>query len=186
MFTNVGVAGVWAGIAVIVLLVVAGEASIRIRAAPAGHSGLVVLLGGAAIGTLIGRSEGWRVEVASTESGSASSASASRRSRRQEARLGAPGSSRPGWWMSLAAIGLTVVTAVLAVAFVLPQPGAVRRRAPPNWTTPSTWPPPSPGCSRSRGRDHGPGLRRWIAALISLVTNPIALLAILASTCAFY
>ena len=31
VFTNVGVAGVWAGIAVIVLLVVAGEASIRIR-----------------------------------------------------------------------------------------------------------------------------------------------------------
>jgi hypothetical protein len=29
-------------------------------------------------------------------------------------------------------------------------------------------------------------LRQWIAALVSLVANPIALLLIVASTCAFY
>ena len=186
VFANVGVAGVWAGIAVIVLLVVAGEASIRIRAAPA-LTIPVVLLAGAAIGTLIGRSEdgGWR--VASTESGSASSASArGGLSVGTGGAAGAPGSSSLGW-MSLAAIGLTAVTAVLAVAFVLPQPECpYADERPPGWTNPSTRPPPSPGVLALAAGITALVLRRWIAALISLVTNPIALLAILASTCAFY
>jgi hypothetical protein len=122
VFTNVGVGGVWVGIAMIALLVVAGEASIRIRAAPA-LTIPVVLLGGAAVGTLIGRSEGWSDEspvdgVRERVIGFGKLAihvgtgGAARRSR----------VAQLGRWISAAAIALTVVTAILAVAFVLPQP----------------------------------------------------------------
>ena len=187
VFANVGVAGVWAGIAVIVLLVVAGEASIRIRAAPA-LTIPVVLLAGATIGTLIGRSEGWAVEsrvdrvrerVISLDKLAlcVGRGGAARRSRIEQL----------GGWMSLAAIGLTVVTAVLAVAFVLPQPECpYADESPPGWTNPIDSAAAVTGVLAIAAGITALVLRRWIAALISLVANPIALLAILASTCAFY
>jgi lysylphosphatidylglycerol synthetase-like protein (DUF2156 family) len=186
VFANVGVAGVWAGIAVIVLLVVAGEASIRIRAAPA--LTIPVVLAGAAIGTLTGRSEGWaeesrvdgvreRVISLGTLPLCVGTGGAARRSRIEQL----------GGWMSLAAIGLTVVTAVLAVAFVLPQPECpYADERPPGWTNPIDSAAAVTGVLALAAGITALVLRRWIAALVSLVTNPIALLAILASTCAFY
>jgi hypothetical protein len=187
VFTNVGVAGVWAGIAVIVLLVVASEASIRIRAAPA-LTIPVVLLAGAAIGTLIGRSEGWaeenpvdRVRERVISLGRLAihvgTAGAARRSRLEQL----------GSWTSFAAIALTVVTALLAVAFVLPQPECpYADESPPGWTNPIDSAAAVTGVLAIAAGITALVLRRWIAALISLVANPIALLAILASTCAFY
>ena len=187
VFTNVGVGGVWVGIAMIALLVVAGEASIRIRAAPA-LTIPVVLLGGAAVGTLIGRSEGWSDEspvdgVRERVIGFGKLAihvgtgGAARRSR----------VAQLGRWISAAAIALTVVAAILAVAFVLPQPECpYADESPPGWTNPIDSAAAVTGVLAIAAGITALVLRRWIAALISLVANPIALLAILASTCAFY
>jgi nitrate reductase gamma subunit len=187
IFTNVGVAGVWVGIAMSVLLVLTSEASIRIRAAPA-LTVPVVLLAGAAIGTLIGRSEGWAEE--SPGDGVRERAI---RLGKLAVHLGTAGAARRsrveklGWWMSFAAIGLTVLTAILALAFVLPQPECPYAEAsPPGWTNPIDSAAAVIGVVAIAAGITALVLRRWIAALISLVANPIALLAILASTCAFY
>ena len=187
VFTNVGVGGVWVGIAMIALLVVAGEASIRIRAAPA-LTIPVVLLGAAAVGTLIGRSEGWSDEspvggVRERVIGfgklaiHVGTAGAARRSR----------VAQLGRWISAAAIALTVVTAILAVAFILPQPECpYADESPPGWTNPIDSAAAVTGVLAIAAGITALLLRRWIASLISVVANPIALLAILASTCAFY
>jgi hypothetical protein len=171
----------------IALLVVAGEASIRIRAAPA-LTIPVVLLGAAAVGTLIGRSEGWSDEspvggVRERVIGfgklaiHVGTAGAARRSR----------VAQLGRWISAAAIALTVVTAILAVAFILPQPECpYADESPPGWTSPIDSAAAVTGVLAIAAGITALLLRRWIASLISVVANPIALLAILASTCAFY
>ena len=88
--------------------------------------------------------------------------------------------------MSLAAIGLTAVGGPRGGVRPPPAGVPVRRRAPPGWTNPVDLAAAVTGVLALAAGITALVLRRWIAALISLVTNPIALLAILASTCAFY
>ena len=90
-------------------------------------------------------------------------------------------------WLSIGALGLTALTVVLAVAFIIPQPecgGA--EPSPPGWTSPIDSVAAVTGVAAVAAGIAALVLRRWIAALISLAVNPIALLLIVASTCAFY
>jgi hypothetical protein len=187
IFSNLGVIGVWVGIAAIVLLLVVEDSSITIRAGPA-LTIPVALLAAAAIGTLIARSEGWAEE----------SAADGVRERaihlgRIAIHVGTAGAARQSridrlaWWFSVSALGLTAITAVLAVAFILPQPDCGGGGgSPPAWTSPIDSVAAVTGIGAIAAGVAGLLLRRWIPALVSLVANPIALLLIVASTCAFY
>ena len=88
-------------------------------------------------------------------------------------------------WLANAALGLTAVTCALAIVFVLAQPGCSGSGGPPHWTDPID---AVTAIAAIAGMAAGIGaliLRRWIAALISLVGCPVALLLVLVSTCAF-
>jgi hypothetical protein len=186
IFSNVGVTGVWLGIGVTVVLVVTDGDAVTPPPAPLLMLP-VVLLVAAVTGTLIGRSEGW------AESGQADeirervlhlgklaihvgTAGQAKRSRLE-------GLAR---WLSAAALALTALTCVLAFTFVLAQPGCGTNGSPPSWTDPID---SIAAVAAIGGMAAGIGaliLRRWIAALISLIACPVALLFVLSSTCAFY
>lgn len=186
IFANLGIIGVWVGIAVVVMLVLTDGSALKPPAGPA----LVLpvfLLVSAVAGTLIGRSEGWaersqadgvrdrviRVGKLAVHVGTAGQA---KRSRLEEL----------GRWLSAIALTLTIATCVLALVFVVAQPGCDTTGTPPGWTNPID---SIAAVTAIAGAAAGIGtliLRRWIAALISLVVCPVALLFILASTCAFY
>jgi hypothetical protein len=185
IFTNLGVIGVWSGIAVIVILVTTDGNAV----APAGAPMLmlpVVLLVAAGVGTLIGRSEGWaergqaddlreRVLHLGKLAIHIGTAGQVRRSRMEELAR----------WFAGAALVLTAITCVLAIIFVLAQPGCSGGGGPPHWTDPID---AVTAVAAIAGMASGIGalvLRRWIAALISLVGCPVALLLVLVSTCAF-
>jgi len=88
-------------------------------------------------------------------------------------------------WLANAALALTAVTCVLALVFILAQPGCSAGGGPPQWTDPID---AVTAVAAIGGVAAGIGaliLRRWIAALISLVGCPVALLLVLVSTCAF-
>lgn len=159
VFTNLGVIGVWVGIASTALLLIAGDASITIRAGPA-LTIPVALLGAAAVGTIVGRTEGWGE--------------------------GSPGMEQLAGWLSTTALLLTAVTVVLAVAFIVPQPECGGGASPPGWTNPIDSVAAVTGIGAIAAGIAALALRRWIAALVSVVVNPVALLLIVASTCAFY
>lgn len=187
VFSNLGVIGVWAGIAAVLLLLVVGEASITIRAGPT-LTIPVALLGAAAIGTIIGRSEGWGEE--STVDGVKGPA----KDLGKPAINGGTGDAvkqsrleQLAGWLSGAAILLTAMTVALAVAFVIPQPecgGA--GESPPGWANPIDSVAAITGIGAIAAGIAALILRRWIAALVSLVVNPVTLLLIIARTCAFY
>jgi hypothetical protein len=186
VFSDLGVAGVWLGIAVVVLLLLTDGSAVK---PPPGPALLVpvALLVAAVAGTLIGRSEGWAVHSQmdgvrdrvihigkfALHVGTAGQA---KQSRLEEL----------GRWLSTAALALTAATCVLAVVFVVAQPGCDTSGSPPGWTDPID---SIAAVTAIGGVAAGIGtliLRRWIAALISLVLCPVALLFVLASTCAFY
>ena len=186
VFTNLGVTGVWLGIAVVVLLLLTDGSSVK--PPPAQTLMLpVVLLVAAAAGTLIGRSEGWaeqgqadgvrdRVIQIGKLAVHVGTAGQARRSRIEEL----------GRWLSTAALVLTTATCVLGFVFVAAQPGCDTNGGTSDWTDPID---AIAAVTAIGGMAAGIGtliLRRWIAALISLVACPVALLFILASTCAFY
>jgi hypothetical protein len=185
IFTNLGVVGVWLGIGVIVVLVTTDENAVTPSAAPLLMLP-VVLLVAAAAGTLIGRSEGWAVQGQSDELRErvlqigklaihVGTAGEARRSRMEELAS----------WLTNAALALTAMTCVLALVFVLAQPGCSGNGGPPQWTDPID---AVTAVAAIAGMAAGLGallLRRWIAALISLVGCPVALLLVLVSTCAF-
>jgi hypothetical protein len=185
IFTNLGVIGVWAGIAVIVALVATDGSAVTPSAAPLLMLP-VVLLVAAAAGTLIGRSEGWaersqaddvrdRVLQLGKVAIHIGTAGQVKRSRMEELAR----------WLANAALGLTAITCVLALVFVLAQPGCSETGGPPHWTDPID---ALTAVASIAGVTAGIGaliLRRWIAALISLVGCPVALLLVLISTCAF-
>jgi hypothetical protein len=185
IFTNVGIVGVWLGIAVIVVLVTTDGNAV----APPGAPMLmlpVVLLVAAAVGTLIGRSESWAVQTQADEIRERvlhlgklaihiGTVGQAKRSRMEELAR----------WLATAALALTAVTCVLALIFVLAQPGCKTGGGPPQWTDPIN---AVAAVGAVAGVAAGIGaliLRRWIAALISLIGCPVALLLLLISTCTF-
>ena len=186
IFTNLGVIGVWAGIGVIVVLVTTDGNSV---APPPGPLLMlpVVLLVAAAAGTLVGRSEGWAEQSQANEIRDrvvhlgrlaihVGTAGQARRSRLEQLAR----------WLTVAALGMTVLTGLLALLFVLSQPGCGTNGSPPSWTNPID---SLAAVAAIGGMAAGVGaliLRRWIPALISLIVCPVALLFVLASTCAFY
>jgi hypothetical protein len=186
VFSDLGVAGVWLGLAAVVLLVITDGDAVK---PPPGPALLlpVVLLVAAVAGTLVGRSEGWaernqmdgvreRVIHIGKFALHVGTAGQAKRSRLEELAR----------WLSTAALALTGATCVLAFVFVVAQPGCDTSGSPPGWTNPID---SIAAVTAIAGVAAGIGtliLRRWIAALISLVACPVALLFVLASTCAFY
>ena len=186
IFTNLGVIGVWLGIAVIVVLVATDGSALAPPPAPVLMLP-VVLLVAAVAGTLIGRSEGWaersqaddlreRVLHLGKLAIHIGTAGQVKRSRMEELAR----------WFAAPALGFTAITCVLAIAFALAQPGCTGSGGPPRWTDPID---AVAAVAAIAGMASGVGallLRRWIAALIGLVGCPVALLLVLVSTCTFY
>jgi hypothetical protein len=186
IFTNLGVTGVWFGIGVIVVLVTTDGNTVT---PPPGQLLMlpVVLLVAAVTGTLIGRSEGWAERSQTNEVRDrvfhlgklaihVGTAGQAKRSRIEELAR----------WLAIAALALTAATCVLAFTFVLAQPGCRTNGSPPSWTIPID---SGAAVAAIAGMAAGVGaliLRRWVAALITLIACPVALLSVLSSTCAFY
>jgi hypothetical protein len=186
LFTNLGVAGVWLGIAAVVLLLATDGSSLKPPPAPTLLLP-VALLVTAAAGTLIGRSEGWAAEgqpdgVGETvmQAGKLAihigTAGQAKRSRLE----------RLARWLVTAALALTGLTCLLALLSVLGQPDCGGDGTTPGWADPLD---ALTAVTAVAGMAAGVGalvLRRWVASLTSLVVCPVALLLVLASTCAFY
>jgi hypothetical protein len=185
IFTNLGVIGVWGGIAVIVVLVATDGNAVEPPAAPLLMLPVVMLVAAGA-GTLIGRSEGWSEQSQADDLRERvlhlgklaihiGTAGQVKRSRMEELAR----------WLANVALALAAVTCVLALVFVLAQPGCSGTGGPPRWTDPID---AVTAVAAIAGMAAGIGaliLRRWIAALIALVGCPVALLLLLVSTCAF-
>ena len=186
LFTNLGVTGVWLGIGAVVLLVATDGKSVAPPPAPLLMLP-VVLLVAAAAGTLTGRSEGW-AEVSQVDGVMDLFVQAGKRA----IDVGTAGQLRRSrlnelaGWLTLVTIGLTSLTCLFAFVFVLAQPGCDASASPPDWTNPID---SVAAVSAIGGMAAAVGallLRRWIVALIGLLVCPIAVLFVLASTCAFY
>jgi hypothetical protein len=186
IFTNLGVTGVWLGIVSVVLLLATDGSSMAPPPAPTLMIP-VVLVVTAAAGSLVGRSEGWAEQASGdgiremlVQAGKAAidigTAGQIRRSRLEE--LAA--------WLSLITIGLTALTCLFAFLFVLAQPGCDASASPPGWTNPIDSIAALTAIGGIAAAVGALLLRRWIAALIGLVGCPVAVLFVLASTCAFY
>jgi hypothetical protein len=158
IYTNLGVTGVWLGIVAVVLLLATDGSSL---APPPGPTLTipVVLLVAAAAGTLTGLSEGW------AQQGQAD---------------GVAG------WLSFATLLLTALTCLFALVFVLAQPGCDASASPPDWTNPVDSIAAVTAIGAMVAAVGALLLRRWIVALVGLVVCPVALIFVLASTCAFY
>ena len=185
-FSNLGVIGVWLGIGAVVLLLATDGSSVAPPPAPTLMIP-VVLLAAAAAGTLIGRSEGWAQQGQANgvmelfmQAGKLAidigTAGQVRRSRMQEL----------AGWLSLATLGLTAITCLFALVFVLAQPGCDASASPPDWTNPVDSVAAVTGIGAMAAAMGALLLRRWIVALFGLVVCPIAVLFVLASSCAFY
>jgi hypothetical protein len=185
-FTNLGVIGVWLGIAAILLLIATDGSSVAPPPAPTLLIP-VALLVAAASGTLVGRSEGWAEQVqvegvrdmllqAGKLAVHVGTAGQLRRSRLDEL----------AGWLSLITIGLTALTSLFALIFVLAQPGCDTAASPPGWTNPIESVAAVAAVGAMAAAVGALLLRRWIVALIGLFVCPVALLFVLASTCAFY
>jgi hypothetical protein len=186
IFTNLGVTGVWLGIGAVVLLLATDGSSVSPPPAPTLMIP-VVLLVAAAAGTLVGRSEGWAeqgepngVKEMFMQAGKLAihigTAGQLKRSRMEEL----------ADWLSLATIGLTALTCLFAIVFVLGQPGCDASASPPAWTSPIDSVAAVTTIGAMTAAVGALILRRWIVALAGLVVCPIAVLFVLASTCAFY
>jgi hypothetical protein len=186
LFTNLGVTGVWLGIGAVILLLATDGSSVAPPPAPILMLP-VVLLVAAAAGTLMGRSEGW------AEVGQADGV----RDKLKEAgklaiHIGTAGQVRRSWmeelagWVSLVTVGLTALTCLFAFAFVLAQPGCDASASPPDWTNPIDSIAAVTAIGAMAAAVGALLLRRWIVALVGLVVCPVAVLFVLASTCAFY
>jgi hypothetical protein len=186
IFTDLGVIGVWLGIGVILLLLATDGNSLTVPPAPALMLP-VVLLVAAAAGTLLSRSEGWaeqrrvdgvreRVVQIGRLAIHIGTVGQARRSRIEELAR----------WLSTAALALTALTCLFALTFVLAQPGCDANGSPPDWTNPIDSIAAVTAIGAMAAAVGALIMRRWLVALISLVLCPLALLFVLASTCAFY
>jgi hypothetical protein len=186
VFTNLGVIGVWLGIAAVLLLIATDGSPL---APPPGPTLLlpVALIVAAVAGTLIGRSEGWaeKGQVDSVRGKVAQvgrlavhvgTAGHAKRSRMEELAR----------WLTLAALALTALSCLLAVVSLFGEPDCGAGSGTPGWADPLD---ALAAVTAIGGMAAGIGalvLRRWIAALITLVVCPLALLIVLYATCAFY
>ncbi|HSD24703.1 MAG TPA: hypothetical protein VLB79_10285 [Solirubrobacterales bacterium] len=186
IFTNLGVAGVWLGIGAVVLLLATDGSSVSPPPAPLLMIP-VILLVAAAAGTLMGRSEGWAeqgqangVREMLMQAGrfaiDVGTAGQVRRSRMEEL----------AEWLSLATRSLTALTCLFALVFVLAQPGCDASASPPDWTNPVDSVAAVTAIGAMAAAVGALVLRRWVVALAGLVICPVAVLFVLASTCAFY
>ena len=186
IFTNVGVAGVWLGIGAVVLLLVTDGSSLG---PPPGPTLVipVALLVTAATGTLMGRAEGWAEQTQTDgiremllQAGKLAihvgTAGQIRRSRMEEV----------AGWLSLGTVALTSLTCLFALVFVLAQPGCDASASPPDWTNPIDSIAAVTAIGAIAAAIGSLLMRRWMVALVGLVLCPVALLFVLASTCAFY
>ena len=186
IFTNLGVTGVWLGLGAVVLLLATDGSSLSPPPAPALMIP-VVLLVAAAAGTLMGRSEGWAqqgqpngVMEMFMQAGMLAihigTGGQLKRSRMEEL----------AGWLSLATIALTGLTCLFAVVFVLAQPGCDASASPPDWTSPIDSVAAVTAIGAMATAVGALLLRRWVVSLVGLVVCPVAVLFVLASTCAFY
>jgi hypothetical protein len=186
IFTDLGATGVWLAIGAIVLLLATDGSSLTPPPAPTLMLP-VVLLVAAAAGTLLGRSEGWaeqgqadgvreRVVQIGKLAIHIGTAGQARRSRMDELAR----------WLSTVVLALTAVTCLFALTFVLAQPGCDTNGSPPGWTNPIDSIAAVTAIGAMAAAVGVLILRRWLVALVSLVACPLALLFVLASTCAFY
>jgi hypothetical protein len=186
VFSNLGAIGVWLGIAAVLLLLATDGSSLAPPPAPT----LLIpvgLLGAAAVGTLMGRSEGW------SEQGQLDGArDLIMQTGKLAIHLGTAGQirrsrlDRLARWLIRAALGLTALTCVLVLVSLLGKPDCAAQETTRGWADPLD---ALAAVTAIGGMAAGIGallLRRWVAALISLVGCPVALLLVLASTCAFY
>jgi hypothetical protein len=154
------------------------------------------MLAAAAVGTVVGRSQGW----AETDPLSEARHGVTTLGKRA---LGGIGSRSPdvlgqpvsgprreaaARWFTIAALSLTGATVVLALIFMGPQPacGGSETSGAPAWTDTLG---AAAGVTAIGGIAAGIAallLRRWVVAMISLFTNPVAVGLMVASTCAFY
>jgi hypothetical protein len=184
VFTNLGIAGVWSLIVVTVILLETEDQVAGLPAAPL-YAPTVALIAAAAIGTLVGRAEGWgttnavaEARAAATSIGKGALGGLFADSRREAV----------GRFFSTWAIGLTAATVILAIVFISPQPacGGSGGDDPPAWTDTIG---AIAGVTIIGALAAGIGalvLRRWLPALVAIVANPLAVLFMAASTCAFY
>lgn len=187
IFTNLGVSGVWLGIGVIVILLATDGSSVAPPAAPTLMLP-VALLVAAATGTLVGRSEGWAEQGGQVDGVKDMLMQAGKLA----VHIGTAGQVRRSriaelaGWLALATLGLTAITGLFALAFVVAQPGCDTSASPPDWTSPVESVAAVTAVGAMAAAIGALLLRRWIVALIGLVACPVALLSVLASTCAFY
>jgi hypothetical protein len=186
IFTNLGVVGVWLGIGAVVLLLATDGSSVAPPPTPTLMIP-VLLLVTAAAGTLMGRSEGWAmqgepngVKQMIMQAGKLAvhigTAGQLKRSRMEELAS----------WLSLVTLALTTLTLLFAIVFVLAQPGCDAGASPPDWTSPVDSVAAVTAIVATAAAVGALLLRRWIVALVGLVICPVAVLFVLASTCAFY
>jgi hypothetical protein len=183
IFTNLGIAGVWSGIAATILLLLNDGDPVALPAAPL-YAPAVLMVAAAATGTVTGRRQGWADTDAVAEARAGATAVGKwalggllRGSRRDTAAR----------FFSTWAFAFTGATIFLALVFIPPQPACGGGGGePPGWTDAMQ---AIAGITLIGAIAAGIGallLRRWLPALVSLVANPIALLLMVASTCAFY
>jgi hypothetical protein len=186
IFTNLGASGVWLGIAAVAILLATDGDSVAPPPAPLLMIP-VALVVAAATGTLTGRSERWAEQGRTdgvrnllvqfgTMAVDVGTAGQIRRSRLQQL----------AEWLSLVTVGLTALTCALALLFILAQPGCDASASPPDWTNPIDAVAAITAIGAMAAAVGTLLLRRWMVALIGLVLCPVAVLFVLASTCAFY
>jgi hypothetical protein len=183
IFTNLGIAGVWAGLALTVLLVINDGDPVALPAAPL-YAPAVLMIGAAAVGTVMGRREGWADTdaVAEARAGATAMGKWALGGLLADSRRDAAARFFSNW-----AFAFSAATIFLALVFIPAQPACGGGGGePPGWTDAMQ---AIAGITSIGGIAAGIGallLRRWLPALVSLVANPLALLFMAASTCAFY
>ena len=187
IFTNLGVAGVWSGIAVTVLLVINDGGTVALPAAPL-YTPSALMIVAAAVGTVMGRREGWGDTDAVAEARAGATAMGKSVGKWALGPL-LEGSRRDaaGRFFSNWAFAFTGATVFLALVFIPPQPACGGGGGePPGWTDAVEAIAGITSIGAIAAGIVALLLRRWLPALVSLVANPIALILMAASTCAFY
>jgi hypothetical protein len=187
IFTNLGVGGVWSGIAATVLLVISDGDPISLPAGPL-YTPAVLMIAAAAAGTVMGRREGWGDSDAVAEA-RAGAAAVGKSVGKWALRPLLEGSRREAAadFFSNWAIAFSATTVFLALVFIPSQPGCGGGGGePPAWTDAVEALAGIASIGAIAAGIAALLLRRWVPALISLVASPVALLFMVAATCAFY